>query len=41
VARLVVFDSETNVQAAASALKPLPGGPVLISSAVFQVGAEA
>lgn len=38
---IVVFDSEDNAQAAASALKPPPGGPVLISSTVFQVGAEA
>jgi hypothetical protein len=38
---IVVFDNEANAQAAVSALKPPPGGPVLISSTVFEVGAEA
>jgi hypothetical protein len=38
---IVIFDNENNAQAAVSALKPPPGGPVLISSTVYEVGAEA
>jgi hypothetical protein len=38
---IVVFDNEKNAQAAVSALKPPPGGPVLVSSTVYEVGAEA
>ncbi|HLJ08211.1 MAG TPA: hypothetical protein VKX24_06710 [Acidimicrobiia bacterium] len=38
---VVVFDNEDNAQAAMAALKPPAGGPVLISSKVFQIGAEA
>jgi hypothetical protein len=38
---VVVFDTAENAEAALSALKPPPGGPVLISSTVYEVGAEA
>lgn len=38
---VVIFDSEKNAEAAVSALKPPPGGPELLSSTVYEVGAEA
>jgi hypothetical protein len=38
---IVVFDNEDNAQAAMAALKPPAGGPVLISSTVYEIGAEA
>jgi hypothetical protein len=38
---VVVFDSAENAEAAVSALKPPPGGPELISSTVYEVGAQA
>ena len=38
---VVVFDTAENAETAASALKPPPGGPELISSTVYEVGAEA
>jgi hypothetical protein len=38
---VVVFDTAENAEAAMSALKPPPGGPELISSTVYEVGAEA
>ncbi len=38
---VVVFDTAEHANAAASALKPPPGGPALISSTVYEVGAEA
>jgi hypothetical protein len=38
---VVVFDTEEHADAATSALKPPPGGPELISSTVYEVGAQA
>jgi hypothetical protein len=38
---VVVFDTEKNADAAQSALKPPPGGPELVSSTLYEVGAEA
>jgi hypothetical protein len=38
---VVVFDTQANAEAAASALKPPPGGPELIASTIYEVGAEA
>jgi hypothetical protein len=38
---VVLFDTEKNAEAAVSALKPPPGGPELLSSTVYEVGAEA
>ena len=38
---VVVFDSEANARSAQDQLKPPPGGPKLVSSEVFEVGAEA
>jgi hypothetical protein len=38
---IVVFDTAQNASAAQSALKPPPGGPVLISNTVYEVAAEA
>jgi hypothetical protein len=38
---VVVFDTAENAEAAVSALKPPPGGPELISSTVYEVGAQA
>ncbi len=38
---VVVFDTAANAEAAVKALQPPPGGPELISSTVYEVGAEA
>jgi hypothetical protein len=38
---VVVFDTQANAEAAASALKPPPGAPELIASTIYEVGAEA
>ena len=38
---VVVFDSLEHAEAAKEQLKPPPGGPVLVSSEVFEVGAQA
>jgi hypothetical protein len=38
---VVIFDTEENAEAAQKNLVPPPGGPELISSAVFTVGATA
>ena len=38
---VVVFDTEDNARAATANLKPPPGGPTLVSSEIFEVGAEA
>jgi hypothetical protein len=38
---VVLFDTEGNAKAALKNLAPPPGGPELISSAVFTVGATA
>jgi hypothetical protein len=38
---VVVFDTEENANAAASNLKPPPGGPTLISSTIYMVAGEA
>jgi hypothetical protein len=38
---VVVFDTMEHAEAAKDALKPPPGGPELVSSAVYEVGAEA
>jgi hypothetical protein len=38
---VVVFDTAKSAEAASSALKPPPGGPELISSTVYEVGAQA
>ncbi len=38
---VVVFDTEEHAEAAMSALKPPPGGPELMSSTVYEVGATA
>lgn len=38
---IVVFDTAENAEAAVSVLKPPAGGPVLVSSTVYEVGAEA
>ena len=38
---IVVFDTAENAEAAAPVLKPPPGGPVLVSSTVYEVAAEA
>jgi hypothetical protein len=38
---VVVFDTEESATAAQEALKPPPGGPELISSIVYEGGAEA
>ena len=38
---VVVFDTEEHAEAAKGALRPPPGGPELISSTVYGVGAEA
>jgi hypothetical protein len=38
---VVVFDTEANAAAAQPALNPPPGGPELISSTVYEVGAQA
>jgi len=38
---IVTFDTEDNARAALEQLKPPPGGPTLVSSEVFEVGAEA
>jgi hypothetical protein len=38
---VVVFDTAEHADAAMSALKPPPGGPELMSSTVYEVGAQA
>lgn len=38
---IVVFDTEEHAEAAKDELRPPPGGPELISSTVYSVGAEA
>ena len=38
---VVVFDTAEHAQAAKEGLKPPPGGPQLVSSAVYEVNAEA
>lgn len=38
---VVVFGSEEEAQKARDNLKPPPGGPTLISSEVYEVGAQA
>lgn len=38
---VVVFDTVANAEAAESALKPPPGGPELLSSTIYEVGAQA
>ena len=38
---VVVFDSQENAEAASESLKPPPGGPELLSSVIYRVGAEA
>jgi hypothetical protein len=38
---VVVFDTADNARAALDKLKPPPGGPELVSAAVYEVGAEA
>jgi hypothetical protein len=38
---VVVFDSPEHAAAAQDALKPPPGGPELVSSVVYEVGADA
>jgi len=38
---VVVFDTAEHADAAVSALKPPPGGPELMSSTVYEVGAQA
>ena len=38
---IVVFDTLAHAQAALDALKPLPGGPELVSAKVYEVGAQA
>ena len=38
---VVVFDSAEHAAAAEEALKPPPGGPELVSTAVYEVGASA
>lgn len=38
---VVVFGSEEQARAALDNLKPPPGGPTLVSSELFEVGAEA
>ncbi len=38
---VVVFDTAEHAAAAKDALKPPPGGPELVSSTVYEVGAEA
>ncbi|PZS18078.1 MAG: hypothetical protein DLM57_07120 [Pseudonocardiales bacterium] len=38
---VVVFDSAEHAQAAQEDLKPPPGGPELVSSVIYEVGAEA
>ncbi len=38
---IAVFDSAEHATAAQAALKPPPGGPELISAAVYEVGATA
>jgi len=38
---VVVFDTVEHADAAVSVLKPPPGGPELMSSTVYEVGAQA
>jgi len=38
---IVVFDTAEHATAAQEALKPPPGGPQLVSSAVYEVAGEA
>jgi hypothetical protein len=38
---IVFFDTEANAAAAQEALKPPPGGPKVISSELYEIGAEA
>jgi hypothetical protein len=38
---VVVFDSAEHAHAAQEDLKPPPGGPELVSSEIYEVGAEA
>ena len=38
---VVLFDTQKNAESAVSALKPPPGGPELLSTTVYEVGAEA
>jgi hypothetical protein len=38
---IVVFDTEVNAKGAEAALAPPPGGPELISSTIYEVGAQA
>lgn len=38
---VVVFETEDQARAAVDQLKPPPGGPTLVSSEVYEVGAEA
>jgi hypothetical protein len=38
---IVLFDTEANAAAAQEALKPPPGGPTVISSELYEVGAQA
>jgi hypothetical protein len=38
---VVVFDSEQHAKAAMDQLRPPPGGPVLVSCDMYEVGAQA
>ena len=38
---VVVFETAEQAEAAMSALKPPPGGPELMSSTVYEIGAQA
>jgi hypothetical protein len=38
---VVVFETAEQAEAALSALKPPPGGPELVSSTVYEIGAQA
>jgi hypothetical protein len=38
---VVVFDTAEHAESAKGALKPPPGGPQLVSSEVYEVGAQA
>ncbi len=38
---IVVFDTADQADAAGETLKPPPGGPTLLSSTTYEVGAEA
>jgi hypothetical protein len=38
---VIVFDTAENAESAQSVLKPPPGGPELVSSEIYEVGAQA